>query len=167
VTLDELNALPVPVAEAELLTCCASRRWAAAVAGGRPFGGPSALRDAAAVALDGLRWVDVEEALGAHPRIGERADGQGREASWSRGEQSGVDAAEARVRAALADGNRRYEERFDHVFLICATGLGAAEMLAALETRLGNPPEVERGIVREELGKIMRLRLAKMLEAEG
>jgi 2-oxo-4-hydroxy-4-carboxy-5-ureidoimidazoline decarboxylase len=78
-----------------------------------------------------------------------------------------VDAAEARVRAALADGNRRYEERFDHVFLICATGLGAAEMLAALETRLGNPPEVERGIVREELGKIMRLRLAKMLEAEG
>jgi 2-oxo-4-hydroxy-4-carboxy-5-ureidoimidazoline decarboxylase len=165
VTLDELNVLPVADAEAELLTCCASRRWAAEVARGRPYGGPPALRDAAALALDGLEWADLEEALAAHPRIGERAAGQGREASWSRGEQSGADAANARVKAALAEGNRRYEEHFGHVFLICATGLGAAEMLAALQRRLGNAPEAERDVVREELGKIMQLRLARLVEA--
>jgi 2-oxo-4-hydroxy-4-carboxy-5-ureidoimidazoline decarboxylase len=167
VTLEELNALPAGTAEAELLSCCASRRWAAAVAGGRPYGGLPALRDAAATAMDGLEWADISEALAAHPRIGERAAGQGREASWSRGEQSGMDTAEAQVRAALAEGNRQYEERFGHVFLICATGLGAAEMLAALEERLANGPEAEREIVREELKKIMRLRLAKMLGDAG
>jgi len=169
VTLDELNALPAAAAEDSLLACCASRRWAAAVAGGRPYEGLPALRDAAAAALDGLDWADIEEALRAHPRIGERPEGRGREASWSRREQSGMDAAEERVRTALAEGNRRYEERFGHVFLICATGLGAADMLAALERRLGNPPEAERRIVRGELGKIVQLRLVKLLgrETEG
>jgi 2-oxo-4-hydroxy-4-carboxy-5-ureidoimidazoline decarboxylase len=67
-------------------------------------------------------------------------------------------------RAALLEGNRRYEERFGHVFLICATGLGADRMLGALEKRLGNEESVEREIVREELGKIVLLRLAKLLE---
>jgi 2-oxo-4-hydroxy-4-carboxy-5-ureidoimidazoline decarboxylase len=162
-TLDELNALPPQAAEKELLTCCASRRWAAAVVGGVPYGGLPALRDAAARALEGLDWADIEEALQAHPRIGERAAGQGREAGWSRGEQSGMDAAEEQTRQALAEGNRRYEERFDHVFLICATGLGAAEMLDALEKRLDNDVQTERAVVRAELGKIMRLRLAKLV----
>ncbi|MFB4312486.1 2-oxo-4-hydroxy-4-carboxy-5-ureidoimidazoline decarboxylase [Actinomadura sp. 21ATH] len=147
--------------ESELLSCCASRRWAAAVAAGRPYGGFEELWAAAKAELDALEWADVEEALAAHPRIGERAGGTGREAAWSRSEQSGVDEG---ARAAFAEGNRRYEERFGHVFLICATGLGAAEMLAALEERLGNAPEEERAIVREELGKIVRLRLARLRE---
>lgn len=168
-TLEELNALPPQAAEEELLTCCASRRWAAAVVDGMPFGGLAAIRDAAARALNDLEWADIQDALSAHPRIGERAAGQGREASWSRGEQSGMDAAQAQVKAALAEGNRRYEERFDHVFLICATGLEAGQMLAALERRLNNDPGEERETVREELGKILRLRLAKLFpdEEEG
>ncbi|GAA2419049.1 2-oxo-4-hydroxy-4-carboxy-5-ureidoimidazoline decarboxylase [Actinomadura vinacea] len=165
-TLEEFNALPAGEAAEGLLACCASRRWAAAVAGGRPYGAPSDLRTAAAAALHDLAWADVEEALAAHPRIGERAAGTGREASWSRREQSGMDAAERAVRERLAAGNRRYEERFDHVFLICATGLGAAEMLAALERRLRNGAAAERGIVRAELGKIMRLRLDRLLNGK-
>jgi 2-oxo-4-hydroxy-4-carboxy-5-ureidoimidazoline decarboxylase len=75
-----------------------------------------------------------------------------------------MDAAERGAREALDEGNRRYEERFGHVFLICATGLGADEMLAALEERLGNDAAAERVIVRRELGRIMRLRLDKLLD---
>jgi 2-oxo-4-hydroxy-4-carboxy-5-ureidoimidazoline decarboxylase len=161
VTLEEFDALPARAAESALLSCCASRRWASAVAGRRPYGGLDGLRSAAASELAALEWADIEEALAAHPRIGERARGGGREASWSRNEQSGVEEGE---RAALAEGNRRYEERFGHVFLICATGLGAGEMLGALEERLANDPEAERIVLRGELGKIVRLRLDKLLE---
>jgi 2-oxo-4-hydroxy-4-carboxy-5-ureidoimidazoline decarboxylase len=150
------------VTEDGLLACCASRRWAAEVAAGRPYAGLAELRAASAKALAGLDWPDVEEALAAHPRIGDRARGEGREAAWSRGEQSGMDAAAAELRAALAEGNRAYEERFGHVFLICATGLGAAEMLAALRERLGNDDEAERAAVRAELAKIVDLRLARL-----
>jgi 2-oxo-4-hydroxy-4-carboxy-5-ureidoimidazoline decarboxylase len=60
------------------------------------------------------------------------------------------------------EGNRAYEERFGHVFLICATGLSAAEMLAALRERLGNDVEAERAAVRAELAKIVDLRLARL-----
>ena len=103
-------------------------------------------------------------ALAAHPRIGERAAGEGRQARWSRGEQSGVTRT-PEVERALLDGNRAYEERFDRVFLICATGLGAEEILAALHARLGNDPATEERVVADELRKIAILRLRKVLSA--
>ncbi|WP_328601210.1 2-oxo-4-hydroxy-4-carboxy-5-ureidoimidazoline decarboxylase [Actinomadura physcomitrii] len=155
------------VTEGGLLACCASRRWAAEVAAGRPYADLAELRAASATALADLDWADVEEALSAHPRIGERLRGGSREAAWSRGEQSGMDAAAVEVRTALADGNRAYEERFGHVFLICATGLGAAEMLAALRVRLRNDAAAERAAVRAELAKIVDLRLARLAAAPG
>lgn len=161
--LRRLNGLPREEAEAELRTCCASRRWAAQVAAKRPFADRAALWAASAAAMDGLDWGDVEEALRAHPRIGERAGGASREAAWSRGEQAGMADAGDDLKAALAEGNREYERRFGHVFLIRATGRGAAEMLAALRTRLANDPEAERAVVRDELAKITELRLAKLL----
>ncbi|WP_067491347.1 2-oxo-4-hydroxy-4-carboxy-5-ureidoimidazoline decarboxylase [Actinomadura hibisca] len=163
-----LNALPPADAESELLTCCASRRWAAAVAAGRPYRDADALHAASAEHLDDLDWADVEEALNAHPRIGERAAGQDRESAWSRGEQSGVNDAEAATRQALADGNRAYEDRFGHVFLICATGLSAGQMLAALQERLSHDADAERPVVRAELAKIVAIRLDKLrTAAEG
>lgn len=164
-----VNGLPAQDAETELLTCCASRRWAAAVTAARPYADRAAVRSAAALALADLHWDDVEEALAAHPRIGERAGARARtgtEAAWSREEQSGVDGAATDVRAALADGNRAYEERFGHVFLICATGLSAAEMLAELTGRLGHDPEAERAVVRAELAKIVDLRVDRLLAGE-
>jgi len=162
-TIERLNGLPAPDARAGLLTCCASRRWAETVAEGRPYADPDALRVASERALGGLGWADVEEALAAHPRIGDRVRGGDRESAWSRGEQSGVDGAARELRAALVDGNRAYEERFGHVFLICATGLGAAEMLAALGDRLSNGAAAERAVVRAELARIVDLRLAKLV----
>ncbi|GAA4185281.1 2-oxo-4-hydroxy-4-carboxy-5-ureidoimidazoline decarboxylase [Streptosporangium oxazolinicum] len=88
-----------------------------------------------------------------------------REAAWSRGEQAGVGTAGREVLDRLAEGNRAYERRFGHIYLICATGLSAEEMLARLTERLGNDEDTERDVVRTELAKITRLRLAKLLEA--
>jgi 2-oxo-4-hydroxy-4-carboxy-5-ureidoimidazoline decarboxylase len=155
------NALPRADAEAELLTCCASRRWAAAVAGGRPYDSTADLLAAGAEAVRHLDWPDVEEALAAHPRIGDRPKGDSREAAWSRGEQSGVGDAD---RDAFAAGNAAYEERFGHVFLICASGRNAGEMLAELRERMANDPGTERGVVHGELVKITELRLRKLYE---
>ncbi|WP_433467774.1 2-oxo-4-hydroxy-4-carboxy-5-ureidoimidazoline decarboxylase [Spirillospora sp. CA-128828] len=147
----------------ELAACCASRRWVGAIAG-RSYADLGALRAASERALDDLEWADVEEALAAHPRIGERVEAATREAGWSRGEQSGMDGAAADVQAALIEGNRAYERRFGHVFLICASGLPALEMLGDLLERLGNDVETERDVVRRELAKIVDLRLAKLVE---
>jgi 2-oxo-4-hydroxy-4-carboxy-5-ureidoimidazoline decarboxylase len=153
------NVLSGAEAEAELLTCCASRRWAATVVAGRPYASAADLLTAAGTAVRELDWPDVEEALGAHPRIGDRPEGAGREAAWSRGEQSGVGDA---GRAAFADGNAAYEERFGHVFLICASGRGAGEMLTELRARMRNDPATERTVVHGELVKITELRLRKL-----
>ncbi|MGI5203558.1 2-oxo-4-hydroxy-4-carboxy-5-ureidoimidazoline decarboxylase [Spirillospora sp. CA-108201] len=150
----------------ELAACCASRRWIAAVAG-RPYPGLAALRAASRRALDGLEWADVEEALAAHPRIGERVGGAAPEARWSRGEQAGAAAADADVQEALIAGNRAYEERFGHVFLIRASGRSGKEMLAALRERLGNDPAAERDAVRRELAEIVDLRLARLVEEDA
>ncbi|MCK2220758.1 2-oxo-4-hydroxy-4-carboxy-5-ureidoimidazoline decarboxylase [Actinomadura sp. ATCC 31491] len=162
--LAAFNAASPGEAEKELLACCASTAFAARVAAGRPYGDLPELMAAAGAAIAELGWPGVLEALAAHPRIGERPGGTGREAAWSRQEQSGV---EDGLRAALAEGNRAYEARFGHVYLVCASGLGGAELLARLRERLGNDERRERAAVREELAKITRLRLVKLLGGEG
>ncbi|MEO3813883.1 2-oxo-4-hydroxy-4-carboxy-5-ureidoimidazoline decarboxylase [Sphaerisporangium sp. B11E5] len=161
--LAALNALPAPEARRELLACCASAAFADRVAAARPYASADDLADTAAATVRALTWPDVLEALAAHPRIGERKPGTDRESAWSRREQSGTDGADARVLAGLADGNAAYERRFGHVYLICATGLSAEEMLARLTARLGNDEETERAVVREELARITRLRVGKLL----
>jgi 2-oxo-4-hydroxy-4-carboxy-5-ureidoimidazoline decarboxylase len=89
----------------------------------------------------------------------------GREATWSRGEQSGMDGATDETRAALVEANRAYEARFGHVFLIFATGRTDAELLAAAQDRLLNDDETEPSVVRRELAQIVALRLTKLLDA--
>jgi 2-oxo-4-hydroxy-4-carboxy-5-ureidoimidazoline decarboxylase len=158
------NALSRADVERELFACCASRRWVRIVADGRPYSTPGDLLDAAGRAAKALDWDDVSEALDAHPRIGDRARGDGRAASWSRGEQAGVTADDA---AGLAEGNAAYEKRFGHVFLICASGRTSGEMLTELRTRLGNDPATERGVVHGELVKITELRLRKLIEEKS
>jgi 2-oxo-4-hydroxy-4-carboxy-5-ureidoimidazoline decarboxylase len=159
--LAALNRAEPGQAEQELLACCASRRWADELLARRPYGDLDVLRAVSARVLAELAWPDVEEAMAAHPRIGERAAGPGREAGWSRAEQFGVAEAGAEIQEDLAVGNLAYEERFGHVFLICATGLPTHTILLKLRERLGNDPETERGVVRAELGRIVDLRLGK------
>ncbi|MET8143263.1 2-oxo-4-hydroxy-4-carboxy-5-ureidoimidazoline decarboxylase [Sphaerisporangium sp. NPDC005288] len=165
--LAALNALSPPEAERELLSCCAAPAFARRVAAGLPYADAAALAAAAREAVRGLSWPQVLEALSAHPRIGDRAGGGGREASWSRAEQSGTAGADRRVLAQLAAGNVLYEQRFGHVYLVCATGLTAEEMADRLMARVRNDEETERAVVREELAEIAVLRAVKLAAGPG
>jgi 2-oxo-4-hydroxy-4-carboxy-5-ureidoimidazoline decarboxylase len=157
--LGAFNAAPAEAAERDVLACCASKAFAEAIADGRPYRDPAALLAAVDAAFDALSWDDIVEAMSEHPRIGDRAVRTGMSAA----EQAGAAAASDEVRQGLAEGNLAYERRFGHVFLICASGLSGQEMLTSLQVRLGNDEEAERTVVRDELRKITRLRMTKML----
>jgi 2-oxo-4-hydroxy-4-carboxy-5-ureidoimidazoline decarboxylase len=110
----------------------------------------------------------VSKGLAAHPRIGERAQGESRDAAWSRREQSSAAAAaDDSSKKALIEANRAYEDRFGHVFLIFASGRSQAEILAAARERLANDEETERAIVTDQLRRIALLRLERLLDALG
>ena len=158
-TLGSFNAAPAQDAERTVLACCASGTFAKAIAGRRPYPDQAALLTAIDTVFSDLSWDDIVEAMSEHPRIGDRAVRGGMSAA----EQSGAAAASDEVRQGLADGNLAYEQRFGHVFLICASGLSGQEMLYQLRARLDNDEEAERTVVREELRKITRLRMTKML----
>jgi 2-oxo-4-hydroxy-4-carboxy-5-ureidoimidazoline decarboxylase len=156
-SLAGFNALDAASARRQLLACCDVPSWADRLVAGRPYAEARALLSAADQGFGMLSDADVDRALAAHPRIGERATGQ------SAVEQAGV-ARDNRTLSELADVNRQYEERFDRVFLICATGLGAGEILTAARERLRNDDAEERAVVRDELRKIALLRLRKVIE---
>jgi len=150
------NDLPVEEAERQLQTCFANHAWAAQVAAGRPYFDLAGLLAAAESAWPALGPADWLDAFAAHPRIGE-SGGHAPEAS--RREQSGVARAREKTLAALASENRRYEERFGHVFLIAAQGRDADEILAELRRRMSNDPATEVEEAAREQRKITRVRL--------
>jgi 2-oxo-4-hydroxy-4-carboxy-5-ureidoimidazoline decarboxylase len=157
--LRRLNTLPDQEARMELLACCGSRRWAARVSAGRPYRDNAALIAAADTAWDAATAADVREAFAAHPRIGEAGAGGAQE----RREQSASADADVTTREALAAGNREYEALFGHIYLVCASGRSAAELLEDLRSRLGNDPATEFRVAAEEQRAITRLRLRKLL----
>ena len=165
-----LNALPADQAERELLTCCGARAWARRMAEARPFADEAALFETADAVWWGLTEADWLEAFRSHPKIGEKkaeAGQTGREKAWSAGEQSGMDAAADATRAALAEGNRAYAARFGHIYIVCATGKTADEMLSILRSRLDNDAATELRVAAEEQRKITRIRLEKLLAQAG
>ena len=165
-TVAELDALPVTEAEPLLASCCGARAWVRGMLERRPFGTVRELLRAAADVWQSLGPSDWREAFAHHPRIGERkaAAEQGARASgWSAGEQRGVAVAAADVRAALAQGNRDYERRFGHIYLVSAAGKSADELLAILRERLSNDADTELRVAAAEQAKITRLRLLKLL----
>lgn len=158
--MDRFHSLSHEQAATELMTCCAARSWAAQVSGLRPFSSEAALVVAGRRLAEQLTWPEVLEALSAHPRIGQRLASQTTEARWSRQEQSGVSAGSYE---AFIAGNAAYERRFGYIFLICATGLSGEQMLAELTRRLENDVGQEQAVVRQELAKIVELRLRKLV----
>jgi 2-oxo-4-hydroxy-4-carboxy-5-ureidoimidazoline decarboxylase len=162
--LGAFNSMPMADAERTLLTCCTSSRWAARVAAGRPYRWAEELYAAADTALAELDNDDLDQAMAGHPRIGERADGA--HAKSSAREQSGVTRSAVATLKALAEGNAEYEARFGHVYLVCADGRSGEELLAVLRERLRNDPATERAKARNELGKINRIRLRRLVGAE-
>ena len=148
----------------QLRACCAADAWLSRMSLALPFSSAKAAVDLSDEIVLGFDDAALDQALGAHARIGERRLGSTTEDRWSRTEQAGTLAVDTDVQQRLAEGNRAYEERFGRVFLIRAAGRTAEEMLAALEERLGHDDATERDVVRRELAEIVRLRLLKVVD---
>lgn len=165
-TLDSLNALDVHEAQREFARCCGSTEWAARMTAARPFVTADAMLVTADVIWSTMKNSDWREAFAAHPKIGDRAGGAGK-AAWSAQEQAGTAEASDAVLDRLASKNREYEARFGYIFIVCATGKSADEMLTMLEARLANDPAAEISVAGEEQRKITQLRLRKLLTEPG
>lgn len=164
--LTRLNQASPAEALAALTRCCGASRWAEVLTAGRPYPDDAALLAASEAAWPLLTDADWREAFGHHPKIGDLESLKAKFAdtgALAAQEQGQVAAAEASVLHALAEANRRYEETFGYIFIVCATGKSAAEMLAQLLSRLPNPPETELPIAAAEQKKITRLRLQTLL----
>lgn len=155
-----LNSMSRPELTDTLLLACQSRRWAERVGAARPFTNEQHLLHEADRVWQELDPADWLEALHGHPRIGE--DG-GSSQEFSTAEQAGMADADQSVRAAIAEGNRVYEARFGHVFLISAAGRSPQDILANLQARLNNDATLEVQIAAQEHRRITRLRLQQLL----
>lgn len=162
--IEDFNALPDGEAERLLLGCANVPRWGVALVGERPYDDVGSLLSAASRLAEEWTEDDVDTALADHPRIGERAAGADEAAARSAREQAGVDPADAELAARLADGNRRYEERFGRIYLVRAKGRTGPELAALLEERLGNDPATELAVTRAQLAEIALLRLSDHFE---
>ncbi|WP_437670977.1 allantoicase [Sorangium sp. So ce131] len=164
-----LNALTRREAEAELRVACGSTAWASQMADARPFSGEAHLLATAGQVWGRLGREDWLEAFRAHPRIGEtKAQVEDRETSaaarrFSSQEQAGASGADQETREALARLNRAYDEKFGHIFIVCATGKSAGEMLENLRERIEHSAEEEIGIAADEQRKITEIRLRKLI----
>lgn len=165
-TLSDLNALP-PAARAEALaTCCGAAAWVTTLNQQFPFASAAALYEAAERTWYNLTEANWREAFTHHPKIGDTnalREKFASTATWAAGEQGAVRQASSETLAALAAGNEAYERRFGYIFIVCATGKSADEMLALLQARLPHEPATEIHVAMGEQAKITRLRLEKLL----
>ena len=165
--LSEINSLSDTEAQETLLRCCGSTRWAERMLQARPYDTLPTLHSLAEKIWWELHREDWLEAFAHHPRIGGDVESLRKKfastAQWAGDEQSGTRGASEETLQALSRGNTEYEARFGHVFLICATGKSAEEMLAALKQRFPNNPENELRIAAGEQAKITAIRLDKLL----
>jgi len=170
--LQRLNELPPLDAQEALLACGGATRWARAMSAKRPYRSESDLFEAADELWQALGREDWLEAFARHPQIGQQTTEQGvrddlkpspAAARWSSQEQAAAAQAPANLTLRLAEANREYRERFGYIFIVCASGKTAAEILALLERRLHNDPTLELSVAAAEQHKIMHLRLRKLI----
>lgn len=165
-TLTELNNLSKEKAFEELFKCCGCTTWAQNLSDFRPFKSKEDL-----LRLSDMNWItcemeEVMEAFSHHPKIGDLKNLEKKFAStkeWASGEQCGVDEASQTTLIELAEGNALYEKKFGYIFIVCATGKTAVEMLTLLKVRLSNAPEKEFRVAMNEQNKITHIRLNKLL----
>ncbi|WP_369263448.1 2-oxo-4-hydroxy-4-carboxy-5-ureidoimidazoline decarboxylase [Streptomyces sp. R35] len=160
--LARFNALEERAALAALHEACASSAWGSALLARRPYATADDLFAASDAAMAELTTADLEEAMAGHPPIGRPKPGD----PTSSREQRGMAGASEELKAQMLELNLAYQERFGHVFLICATGRTGEQMRDAVKERIGNSPEQEREIVRSELGKINRIRLTNLVQED-
>ncbi|QHC24770.1 2-oxo-4-hydroxy-4-carboxy-5-ureidoimidazoline decarboxylase [Streptomyces sp. GS7] len=161
--LSRFNAADDGTARAALHEVCASRSWGSEVLAQRPYATTDALFAASDAAMAELSAEDLAEAMAGHPPIGRPKPGD----ATSNREQSGMSGASDALKEEMLELNLAYQEKFGHVFLICATGRTGEQMRDAVRNRIDNTPEQEREIVRVELGKINRIRLTRIAEGDA
>jgi len=160
------NGLPPEDAVREILPCCGSNAWAAAIAAKRPLHDDAALLAASDEIWRGLSEADWLAAFRSHPRIGESHAEKAvavQSSAWSEQEQQNAAAADEAVKTALKWGNREYEQKFGRIFIVCATGKSASEILEILRRRLHNDEATELLQAAEEQRQIMHIRLKKWI----
>lgn len=167
--LDRWNSLDPAAAAREALPCCGSQAWATALASRRPIADEDSLIDASTsiwLALPEEAW---QEAFDSHPRIGQRhalTNATEESLRWSAQEQRTALSEDEKTRRALEEANRRYEQKFGRIFIVCATGKTSAEMLAILEERMKNDAATELREAAEQQRQITQLRLHRWLESD-
>jgi 2-oxo-4-hydroxy-4-carboxy-5-ureidoimidazoline decarboxylase len=165
-TLEELNHLPEEEAYFEFEKCCGASAWAIEMVNARPFADRDSLMKTSEEVWATSGEADWLEAFEHHPKIGDVESLKEKFAStsaWAGSEQKGVQSATEEVIQKLAEGNRAYEEKFGFIFIVCATGKSAGEMLHLLEQRMVNSRKEELQIAAAEQAKITSLRLNKLL----
>jgi OHCU decarboxylase len=170
--LSRWNRLPIDDAIRTIAPCCGSKSWARGLVTERPFADEAALLATSNEVWRGLAPADWMEAFHSHPRIGELRPPQAalaplapaQSVEWSAQEQRSVGDADDDVKIALADANREYERRFNRIFIVCATGRSASEILGILRRRLGNDAETELREAADEQRQITEIRLRKWLQ---
>jgi OHCU decarboxylase len=170
--LSRWNLLPIEEATQAILPCCGSTAWARLMVAHRPLAGKDALLSASNEIWHGLARSDWMQAFQSHPRIGDSRSSEpaperspsAQPAAWSTQEQRNVTDADAAVKSALADANREYEQRFNRIFIVCATGKSAPEILDILQRRLKNDSETELHEAVEQQRQITEIRLRKWLQ---
>jgi OHCU decarboxylase len=169
--LSQWNRMPTAEAVASILPCCGSQAWAQKMASRRPIEGEAGLLNASDEIWRSLSRPDWMEAFESHPRIGESTtvsvktdSSTAQSVEWSANEQRDVEIADFAVKAALAEANREYERRFNRIFIVCATGKSAAEMLEILRRRLRNDAETELLEAAEQQRQITAIRLLKWIQ---
>ena len=163
--LEELNQGDSEQACIELLKCCGSSQWTEKMLAARPYNSVSHLLELAGQIWSDLGEVDYLEAFAAHPKIGasKPPDNAKNTESWTSKEQAGMMSADEQTKLKLKTKNQKYAEKFGYIFIVCATGKSASEILELLRIRLENSPETELEIAAGEQMKITNLRLNKML----
>jgi 2-oxo-4-hydroxy-4-carboxy-5-ureidoimidazoline decarboxylase len=163
------NSLDPAAAAREALPCCGSQAWAAALASKRSFTDTASVVEASAAVWFALPEAAWQEAFDSHPRIGQNhAQTVATEKSlqWSAQEQRAALSTDEAAKHALVEANRRYEQKFGRVFIVCATGKTSSEILAILETRMQNDASTELHEAAEQQRQITQLRLQRWLESD-
>lgn len=164
-SLEYLNTCPEEEAAKYFKTCCGARAWINAMVNHRLFASIDALHDTANACFDRLADQDWLETFSCHTKIGD-IDSLRRKPTgnltWSKDEQAGMDSADEQTIASLAAGNNEYEQKFGYIFIVCASGKSAIEMLEILKKRLPNDPQTELALAAAEQRKITHLRLDKL-----
>src|ERR1044072_8087791 len=161
-----LNNAPQTEAASLFRDCCGSAAWAREMAAARPFVNEAFLLDRAEKIWWNLSPADWLEAFASHPQIGAKKAApkqQELSAEWSKGEQAGMNETADQVREELGEANRLYQEKFGYIFIVCATGKAAEEMLEICRARLANSADEELPVAAEEQRKITEIRLKKLL----